>query len=182
MAIFKTLRSLFRNPNPRSLLSFYSSSPPFPLSSSSSSAATAAAVAAADPFSFVLRLTSAHSALFSPATLPRRVPHFSGPLFLSSPPWKLSQSATPLYLRGREAIFPKDLLNGRRFPIIGEVGRGVVGGVIGWRKERSVGGEVGEIRVDEKFLNLPNLVSISRLVSGPVIGWYVPSHPQCTFL
>lgn len=79
-------------------------------------------------------------------------------------------------------IFPKDLLNGRRFPIIGEVGRGVVGGVIGWRKERSVGGEVGEIRVDEKFLNLPNLVSISRLVSGPVIGWYVPSHPQCTFL
>nr|CAD1829351.1 unnamed protein product [Ananas comosus var. bracteatus] len=172
MAIFKTLRSLFRNPNPRSLLSFHSSSPPFPLSSSSSSAATAAAVAAADPFSFVLRLTSAHSALFSPATLPPRVPHFSGPLFLSSPPWKLSQSATPLYLRGREAIFPKDLLNRRRFPIIGEVGRGVVGGVIGWRKERSVGGEVGEIRVDEKFLNLPNLVSISRMI---INEWYLPA-------
>nr|CAD1827974.1 unnamed protein product [Ananas comosus var. bracteatus] len=139
MAIFKTLRSLFRNPNPRSLLSFYSSSPPFPLSSSSSSAATAAAVAAADPFSFVLRLTSAHSALFSPLLSPAASPTSPGP----------SSSPRP------------------------QVGRGVVGGVIGWRKERSVGGEVGEIRVDEKFLNLPNLVSISRLVSGPVIGWMI---------
>lgn len=24
----------------------------------------------------------------------------------------------------------------------------------------------------ESFVNLPNLISISRLISGPVLGWY----------
>ncbi|KAI4972893.1 hypothetical protein ZWY2020_005493 [Hordeum vulgare] len=45
-----------------------------------------------------------------------------------------------------------------------------------WRREfgrrslepkRSGGGSV----VEEKFLNLPNLVSIGRMASGPLIGW-----------
>ncbi|XP_072951530.1 CDP-diacylglycerol--glycerol-3-phosphate 3-phosphatidyltransferase 1, chloroplastic [Typha angustifolia] len=162
--LFKTLlRSLLRNPNPRSHLSSsssfsHTSNPPFPLLSPSPSSSSF-------PYrvSFALLLTSSQSRIFSP--LSRWVP-FSGPLFLSSTPWKLSQSATPLYLRGRGAVFPTDLLKARTFPI------GLPFGSVKEvrRRKRSVDGEIG---VDEKFLNLPNLVSISRMMSGPVIGWMI---------
>ncbi|XP_010930377.1 CDP-diacylglycerol--glycerol-3-phosphate 3-phosphatidyltransferase 1, chloroplastic [Elaeis guineensis] len=183
MAIFKTLRSLIRNPNPRSRLSFHGSELPFSSSTPSphslaafSPSPTSPALAVApNPFSFVLRLTSSHPTLFSP--LSQWVP-FSGPLFLSSPPWKLSQSATPLYLRGKESIFPKDLLKIRSFPIrlgfrsAGEVGRGFVD-VIGWRQAPNVDEEIGRVGIGESFLNLPNLISLSRMASGPLIGWMI---------
>jgi hypothetical protein len=32
--------------------------------------------------------------------------------------------------------------------------------------------DVESAGINDQFLNLPNLVSISRMVSGPVIGWY----------
>lgn len=39
-------------------------------------------------------------------------------------------------------------------------------------------GAAARVASDERVLNLPNVISISRMVSGPVIGWYVfPSSP-----
>ncbi|KAG6478369.1 hypothetical protein ZIOFF_061811 [Zingiber officinale] len=100
----------------------------------------------------------------------------SCPLTLHKDPEQLLQSATPLYLRGKDAIFPKDLLQVRSFPVelrlisMGEIERGIVRNEIQWREEPK---EVGSERIDEKLLNLPNLVSISRMVSGPIIGWMI---------
>ncbi|CAL9775461.1 unnamed protein product [Musa acuminata subsp. burmannicoides] len=39
--------------------------------------------------------------------------------------------------------------------------------------EGKVCAEHGAVGVGEKFLNLPNLVPISRMVSGPLIGWMI---------
>ncbi|CAL9111978.1 unnamed protein product [Musa acuminata var. zebrina] len=39
--------------------------------------------------------------------------------------------------------------------------------------EGKVCAEHGAVGVDEKFLNLPNSVPISRMVSGPLIGWMI---------
>lgn len=76
-----------------------------------------------------------------------------------------------------------DLLPLRRYPP--ELGfTGSVTNAVELEEKRappSRGGEAPSIRVEDRFLNLPNLVSISRMLSGPVIGWmimnewYVPS-------
>ncbi|XP_052202469.1 cardiolipin synthase (CMP-forming), mitochondrial [Diospyros lotus] len=111
------------------------------------------------------------------------IPAFDGPLFLSYPPWKLSQSATPLYFQSHVVPFPPkfpplNLLRGRNLPftlglasvisapdllnrtIVKELDGGEVG----------AGGQAGSA---ETFLNLPNLISISRLISGPFLGWMI---------
>lgn len=101
---------------------------------------------------------------------------FQGPLFLSSPPWKLSQSATPLngvVLRKVQALnldlirggtnLPSKLGFGSGFPRPNVVER------IEPKQEQEVLGKDGVVM---SFVNLPNLVSISRLVSGPFIAWY----------
>lgn len=97
---------------------------------------------------------------------------FQGPLFLSSPPWKLSQSATPLngvVLRKVQAL-NFDLIRGHTnlpstlgFPRPNVVDR------VGSKEEVERHGLV------KSFVNLPNLVSMSRLVSGPFIAWYFVS-------
>ncbi|XP_042439125.1 CDP-diacylglycerol--glycerol-3-phosphate 3-phosphatidyltransferase 1, chloroplastic-like [Zingiber officinale] len=173
MAIFRTLiRSLLRNHGSRSHLSCRTPSSLSPLVSFSPLPLSHSTVAS-NPFAFVLPLNRSPAPILCP---PFRWTPFSGPLFLSSPPWKLLQSATPLYLRGKDAIFPKDLLQVRSFPVelrlisMGEVERGIVRNEIQWREESK---EVGSERIDEKLLNLPNLVSISRMVSGPIIGWMI---------
>ncbi|KAJ0974715.1 hypothetical protein J5N97_016680 [Dioscorea zingiberensis] len=176
MAVFKALRSLRRNPNSRSLIRFNGPSTffPFPHLSPSllPSHSSCSLVVAPNPFSLVTRLTSSPSSVFSPL---RGCIPFSGPLFLSSPAWKLSQSATPLYLRGNEAVFPKDLLRARSFRIgLGFGSAGDLGQVIGWGRgrPRNDNGTAWVVRKEE-FLNLPNLISISRMVSGPFIGWMI---------
>ncbi|XP_039114525.1 CDP-diacylglycerol--glycerol-3-phosphate 3-phosphatidyltransferase 1, chloroplastic isoform X1 [Dioscorea cayenensis subsp. rotundata] len=173
MAFFISL--LRRNPNPRSLIRFNGSSTyfssPHPCPPLSPLHSLQSFVAAPNPFSLAPRLTSPSSA-FSPL---RGCIPFSGPLFLCLPAWKLSQSATPLYLRGSEVVFPKDLLRVRNFPIgLGFASVGNLGKVIGWgreipRNEDGTAWLVGK----EKLLNLPNLISISRMVSGPFIGWMI---------
>ncbi|KAL9259340.1 Cardiolipin synthase (CMP-forming), mitochondrial-like protein [Drosera capensis] len=98
-----------------------------------------------------------------------------GPLFLSSPPWMLSQSATPL-------LVDCDVVLGKRKVVelrerlglkIGGLGFGGIGrrrksGVV--IEEVGIGGGVG---LSENWLNLPNMVSLGRLVSGPVLGWMI---------
>ncbi|XP_047338256.1 cardiolipin synthase (CMP-forming), mitochondrial [Impatiens glandulifera] len=100
---------------------------------------------------------------------------FHGPLFLSSPPWNLSQSATPLYLHRKiEAL---RLLHKRNTPI--KLGFGSIAADHGLLKapfteELKDGGVgIGARVLVENFVNLPNLVSMSRLVSGPFIGWMI---------
>lgn len=147
MAFLKTLKTLIRNSNNKSYLSlFHASSPtgtvPFsPLPPNS--------------FSFVTLRT-----------------------FLSSPPWNLSQRSNPLYFGGRLVKFPRDLqeVRLRCLPIAFDFSfssatknRRNGQHLISERSKPIL--DIGSGGINEKFLNLPNLVSISRMVSGPVIGW-----------
>lgn len=164
MAIYRSLKALTRNPNAsRNFLTATTasiSSPPYaplihPLY---------------HPF---FPLPSQSSRLLSPFT--NWIIPFQGPLFLSYPPWKLSQSATPLYLHGNGVVLRKiealnlNLLQRRaKFPLKLKLesvssGQGVL--------DRVDSKESGDGLFDS-FVNLPNLISMSRLISGPVLGWY----------
>nr|CAB3474510.1 unnamed protein product [Digitaria exilis] len=95
-----------------------------------------------------------------------------GPLFLSSPPWMLSQSATPLTAALRDKLRRAQALDGGRAQAVADAVR--------WDRKRISGGEAEAAASagtvgggGERFLNAPNLVSIGRMVSGPVIGWMI---------
>ncbi|KAF7840643.1 cardiolipin synthase (CMP-forming), mitochondrial [Senna tora] len=101
------------------------------------------------------------------------IPFQHGPLFLASPPWKLSQSATPLYLRGNGVVRRRvqalnlnlNLLRARtRFPLK------LLDRVDSKTEESS------EHRLVDSFVNLPNIISFSRLISGPVLGWMITNE------
>ncbi|KVI01080.1 cardiolipin synthase (CMP-forming), mitochondrial [Cynara cardunculus var. scolymus] len=99
---------------------------------------------------------------------------FHGPLFLSYPPWMLLQSATPLYFQSHVVAIPKirafDLIRERKFPLkLGLISEGnLVNG-----KESETVGRGGDDGLVESFVNWPNMISMSRLVSGPVLGWMI---------
>ena len=90
------------------------------------------------------------------------------PLFLSWPPWKLSQSATPLYLRANAVVFPKvhnplNLLRRRtnRLPLH-----------LLDRVDHQDPSHSSSMNVlFDSFVNVPNFISFTRLVSGPFLGW-----------
>ncbi|KAL6853845.1 hypothetical protein ACP4OV_019874 [Aristida adscensionis] len=163
MAFLKALSPLARRnptpiPSPRPLLSLHT------FIASSSPTAAAASSPAAAPFAGA---AAAH-------------PHFparsGGPLFLSSPPWMLSQSATPL----TAAAAPLGARLRRARALAGG-GAQAVADAVRWER-RGISGR-GEAEAaprvvaggggGERFLNAPNLVSIGRMVSGPVIGWMI---------
>ncbi|KAL6974849.1 cardiolipin synthase (CMP-forming) [Sarracenia purpurea var. burkii] len=106
---------------------------------------------------------------------------FRGPLFLSSPPWKLSQSATPIYVQSDVVLLPKvqawNLLQSRSFPInLGFASASPVQEFLNRTVVKEFGdGGVGAGRggLAEGFVNLPNLISMSRLISGPFLGWMI---------
>ncbi|KAK4491944.1 hypothetical protein RD792_002727 [Penstemon davidsonii] len=96
-----------------------------------------------------------------------------GPLFLSNPPWKLSQSATPLLLQSDAVLnFLKlralNLLNRPAFPYIVDAPKllSESGGV-------EVKDESAVCGISDSYLNLPNLISFTRLLSGPLLGWMI---------
>ncbi|KAK3165675.1 hypothetical protein QOZ80_1AG0036300 [Eleusine coracana subsp. coracana] len=98
-----------------------------------------------------------------------------GPLFLSSPPWMLSQSATPL--TAAAAAHGSRLRMAR---VLAGGGAQAVAGAVRWENRRISRGEAEDAAAarisgggGERFLNAPNLVSIARMVSGPVIGWMI---------
>ena len=155
MAFLKTLNPLIRRSttpisNPRPLLSLHTF-----LASSSPTTITPGAA----PFAGAAQ-----------AHVPVRS---GGPLFLSSPPWMLSQSATPLTAAAaalRDKLRRAQALAGGRAQAVADAVR--------WDRRRISGGEAGAAPSagivgggGERFLNAPNLVSIGRMVSGPVIGW-----------
>uniref|UniRef100_A0A1J3FB88 Cardiolipin synthase, mitochondrial n=1 Tax=Noccaea caerulescens TaxID=107243 RepID=A0A1J3FB88_NOCCA len=107
-----------------------------------------------------------------------------GPLFLSSPPWKLLQSATPLHWRGNGAVFRKvEALNLRldrirsrtRFPRQLGLQQLVEPKVVTVDRDLTKE-EDGSRGIFESFVNVPNLISMARLVSGPVLWWMISNE------
>ncbi|CAG7862353.1 unnamed protein product [Brassica rapa] len=90
-----------------------------------------------------------------------------GPLFLSSPPWKLLQSATPLHWRGNGAVLSKvEALSVRLDRIRRRTRLGLQ------HVDDNLGKEEGG-GIMESFVNVPNMISMARLASGPVLWWMI---------
>ncbi|XP_017423494.1 cardiolipin synthase (CMP-forming), mitochondrial isoform X1 [Vigna angularis] len=92
----------------------------------------------------------------------------SGPLFLTRPPWKLSQSATPLYFHENAVVFPKvhpfNLL--RYAPPL----------PLPLRFPDPVPSVSTNPSLFHSFVNLPNFISFSRLLSGPLLAWMISNE------
>ncbi|KAI4977660.1 hypothetical protein ZWY2020_014214 [Hordeum vulgare] len=86
------------------------------------------------------------------------------PLLPSSSSWTLSRSATPF----TTATAFRSKLH-RASAIVGG-GAQALADAVRWEPKRVYGGEAAGAGEGEKFLNLPNLVSIGRMASGPLIG------------
>ncbi|KAL5578877.1 hypothetical protein UlMin_011319 [Ulmus minor] len=168
MTIYRSLRALIKDP--KNSRSFHTSAtcsispPPYCYS----------------PLRFTGRLP--HSFRFL-SPLSNWIVPFQGPLFLSFPPWKLSQSATPLHLRGNGVVrrnieaFNLNLLKRRA--------------TVPFRLELvSVpSNRIATIGVDSKqwgddfvksFVNLPNVISMSRMISGPLLAWMIMNEWYCS--
>ncbi|EXB88432.1 Cardiolipin synthase [Morus notabilis] len=166
MAIYRSLKALIRNPrNSRTFLTATT------CSISAPSYAPPLAHPLAHPH---FRLSSQSSRFLSP--LSNWIIPFHGPLFLSCPPWKLSQSATPLYLRGNGVVRRRiealnlHLLHRRTsFPLKLEF----VSVSPNLAATDGVDSKRWSVDFVESFVNLPNMVSMSRLISGPVLGWMI---------
>ncbi|GMN49857.1 hypothetical protein TIFTF001_019014 [Ficus carica] len=161
MAIYRSLKALIRNPrNSRTFLT-----------------ATTCSISAPPhaPLAHPLFCLPSHSSRFLSPFSNWIIP-FKGPLFLSCPPWKLSQSATPLHVRGNGAVRRKivalnlHLLRRRTsFPLKLEF----VSASPTKTATDGVDSEPWSGDFVESFVNLPNMVSMSRLISGPVLGWMI---------
>ncbi|KAF2539563.1 hypothetical protein F2Q68_00020521 [Brassica cretica] len=98
-----------------------------------------------------------------------------GPLFLSSPPWKLLQSATPLHWRGNGAVLRKvEALSVRldRIRRRTRLGLQSVTQHVDDNLAKEEGGSIGG-GILESFVNVPNMISMARLASGPVLWWMI---------
>ncbi|PON38401.1 CDP-alcohol phosphatidyltransferase [Parasponia andersonii] len=167
MAIYRSLKALIRKP--KSSRSFLTATTTFSISAPPHAALSNPLI---HP---LLRFPSQSSSRFL-SPLSNWIAPFQGPLFLSSQPWKLSQSATPLYLRGNGVVRRKiealnlHLLRRRpSFPLNLEF--------VSVSSNR-----VGTDAVDSNrwtgdfvysFVNWPNVISMSRLISGPILGWMI---------
>ncbi|CAK8531073.1 unnamed protein product [Lathyrus sativus] len=146
MVIFRSLKSILRNSNTiaRNFL--------IPTTSTTITL----------PFSPLL-----HNALF-PLPL-----HHNGPLFLASPPWKLSQSATPLYHHPKAVVF-RHKVNAINLNLIRITTRTPLP-LHNYveSNSNSNSNQSHQQTLLYTFLNAPNLISISRLISGPFLGWMI---------
>nr|GMD92990.1 cardiolipin synthase (CMP-forming), mitochondrial [Ipomoea batatas] len=99
----------------------------------------------------------------------------SCPLFLSSPPWKLSQSATPLHLQPNLVLLRVRALNLKLPYKLGlQATSSAPRLLLNGPQEKQQFAEsqlVAEIR--DSFVNFPNFISFSRLLSGPLLAWMI---------
>lgn len=111
-----------------------------------------------------------------------------GPLFLSFPPWKLSQSATPLLLGDVVSVNLPKVPSALKLPY--KLGFPSTRVLLreDFKKNNKNGASAEEFvqskliaaeshagcafEVADSYLNLPNFISFSRLLSGPLLGWY----------
>ncbi|XP_020227043.1 cardiolipin synthase (CMP-forming), mitochondrial [Cajanus cajan] len=113
-----------------------------------------------------IRSPPSNHRLLSPGPGPGPVPvPGPGPLFLTWPPWKLSQSATPLYLHRNAVVFPKVLhpFNLLRSTTVTPP----------LRFPDPLPSNSNNSPIFHSFVNLPNFISFSRLLSGPLIAWII---------
>lgn len=111
-----------------------------------------------------------------------------GPLFLANPPWKLSQSATPLLLQSDAVLnFLKlrvralDFLHRPTFRSnLGFQSNASVQRLLSHERDRNRNKlihvselDISSGGVTDSYLNLPNYISFSRLLSGPLLGWMI---------
>lgn len=113
-----------------------------------------------------------------------------GPLFLSFPPWKLSQSATPLLLGDVVSINLPKVPSALKLPYkLGFPSTRILSKKKDSKKNTENGESAEEFaqskliaaeslagstfEVADSYLNLPNFISFSRLLSGPLLGWYI---------
>ncbi|XP_057764866.1 cardiolipin synthase (CMP-forming), mitochondrial [Salvia miltiorrhiza] len=104
-----------------------------------------------------------------------------GPLFLFNPPWKLSQSSTPLLLQSDIVLnFLKlraiNLLHQPAFRYnLGHNSPRLFNENLNeeFRKVAEVGASSGDDAIRDSYLNLPNFISFSRMLSGPLLGWMI---------
>ncbi|XP_061345517.1 cardiolipin synthase (CMP-forming), mitochondrial [Gastrolobium bilobum] len=95
----------------------------------------------------------------------------SCPLFLTWPPWKLSQSATPLYLQGNVVVFPKvHPFNLLRRPTTPPLPIHLLDRV------DSDSNNSSRNALFHSFVNLPNFISFARLISGPFLGCMITNE------
>lgn len=104
-----------------------------------------------------------------------------GPLFLFNPPWKLSQSATPLLLQS------DIVLNFLKLRALNLLHQPAIPYNVGYTAPRLLrergdeefgnGAEVeasgGDDGIRDSYLNLPNFISFTRMLSGPLLGWMI---------
>lgn len=106
-----------------------------------------------------------------------------GPLFLSPPPWKLLQSATPPHWRGNGAVLREvEALSVRldRIRRRTRLGLQSVTQHVDDNLAKEEGGSIGG-GIMESFVNVPNMISMARLASGPVLWWYVYQAPLFSY-
>ncbi|KAH6831399.1 cardiolipin synthase [Perilla frutescens var. hirtella] len=104
-----------------------------------------------------------------------------GPLFLFNPPWQLSQSATPLLLQSDIVLnFLKlralNLLHQPAFRYnLGYNAQRLLNESANeeFRNVAEVEASVGDDGIRDSYLNLPNFISFTRLLSGPLLGWMI---------
>ncbi|KAK4759724.1 hypothetical protein SAY87_022855 [Trapa incisa] len=168
MAIYRSLRGLIKqNPNRSISISFLTSS-----TSTSFSIRYPC-----NPLCFNPLLHSSTCKFLSP--LSKWIVPLQGPLFLSATPWKLSQAATPLYLRSRDVLGRVETLNLnlKLLPIRAKASSPAALGAVAlapaqaWQDLAESRGP-SESFVDS-FVNIPNMVSMSRMFSGPFLGWMI---------
>ncbi|KAI3440137.1 uncharacterized protein J3R85_003744 [Psidium guajava] len=178
MTIYRSLRSLIAKSHGKSRTFLTATA-----TATTTTTAAAASYAVPSPFPPLFINPFLHSSFpnrfLSPLSKWTIAQPSQGPLFLSLPPWKLSQSATPLHLRSGVVVLRKvealnmtlDLLRRRRrLEAVAGVGSVASESKLvdrGASEERSNEGFV------DGFVNLPNLISMSRLISGPLLGWMI---------
>ena len=137
-------------------------------------------LASASQISFAYSLSSngyiRHHFLFRP----RFLSPMGGPLFLFNPPWKLTQSSTPLLLQSdivlnflklrainllHQSAFRNNLGNNAPRLLNGSVREG-------FRKGAEVEASGGDDAIRDSYSNLPNFISFGRILSGPLLGWW----------
>ncbi|WVZ13257.1 hypothetical protein V8G54_017787 [Vigna mungo] len=96
----------------------------------------------------------------------------SGPLFLTRPPWKLSQSATPLYLHENAVVFPKV----HPFNLLRYAPPLPLPLPLPLRFPDPVPSVSTNPSLFHSFVNLPNFISFSRLLSGPLLAWMISNE------
>ncbi|XP_073058706.1 CDP-diacylglycerol--glycerol-3-phosphate 3-phosphatidyltransferase 1, chloroplastic [Primulina eburnea] len=170
----------------RSLISRFSRSPSYPRDSSRLRTIFSLSSTSPSPISapFLLytpvKISHTHFLFRSRFLFP-----IGGPLFLCNPPWKLSQSATPLLLQPNVASYfiklralnllqkPSFPHNLRFRPAYDAQKLLTEGADDKFGNASAIDAPGSHDVIIDSYLNLPNYISFARMLSGPLLGWMI---------